>query len=537
MALIFRSIVEVEADDFVGTAPELFLQWVRRKLRDELLEVPADGETHELRPGLEAAAVEASEDGTAAYRARLYEKRAGEEVKTTFTALGNHAGSWAWVDLERWAEDAWRSSWVPYSPGIVSHILAAGRCSRGSNGLDNTHHVLEGDQGALLASQVLHPEREVPIVVVTPTSREREEGLSAPTERAKELQRRLAGIAPVYLLAEGAVTAFSKGMLAAPGQMDVHSGAVRTYLPGAGGDRDMPWRHRYVAFHRLAKRPPDTAARLVSLPLMRAASHQSPPPLWRVLREHPELSGAGLKDGELVELVDLAEEERGQALTSAQEAEARANEAEAGLELERETQAELLKEREDLVRRLRYAEGRLRERGDTPQPPSEDEVFAPDLCEEVVEYAEAHLDRIVLGERVREGAEQLDLHSEASWARKAYRALDALHEYATAKAQGAAGNFFSYCESGESLSVVPTSWLSIQESETTDQNPRFRALRTFAVDEMVDRSGSVYMPSHIKLEKGGNPAPRIHFYDDSAGATGKIHVGWLGPHLDNKSKS
>lgn len=108
--------------------------------------------------------------------------------------------------------------------------------------------MLEGDQGALLASQVLHQDREVPIVVVTPTSRERQDALPAPADRARELQRRLAGIAPVFLLGQGAVTTFSKAILPAGDQMDVHSGAVRTYLPGAGSDGDAPWRHRYEVY-------------------------------------------------------------------------------------------------------------------------------------------------------------------------------------------------------------------------------------------------------------------------------------------------
>lgn len=43
------------------------------------------------------------------------------------------------------------------------------------------------------------------------------------------------------------------------------------------------------------------------------------------------------------------------------------------------------------------------------------------------------------------------------------------------------------------------------------------------------------MPAHIKLEKGGSPSPRIHFHDDTDGATGEIHVGWFGPHRNNKS--
>lgn len=180
----------------------------------------------------------------------------------------------------------------------------------------------------------------------------------------------------------------------------------------------------------------------------------------------------------------------------------------------------------------------LRERGESPEPSGDgEEPFVPDFCEEVVEYAAARLDRLSLGPAVNEGAGELDQHAEPAWARKALRALDALQAYAEWKAVGAEGNFWTFCADAESLSVLPTTWLSMQESETTDQNPRFRSLRTFAVDEAVDDAGSVYMPAHIKLEKGGNPAPRIHFYDDTDGPTGLIYVGWLGPHRDNKSKS
>jgi multidrug efflux pump subunit AcrA (membrane-fusion protein) len=244
-----------------------------------------------------------------------------------------------------------------------------------------------------------------------------------------------------------------------------------------------------------------------------------------------------VRDTELAELVDLAEADLAVALARAEEADARADEAESGLELERETQSELLAEREDLVRRLRYAEATLRERGDSPEPPPGEEPFIPDFCQDVVDYAGLEFGQIVLGPRVREGAEQLDEHAEPAWARKALRALEALQAYAEAKSSGADGSFWNFCEGAASLSVVPTSWIAMQESETTDQNPRFRALRTFEVDAVVDQSGTIYMPAHIKLEKGGNPSPRIHFHDDTDGSTSKVHVGWLGPHRDSKSKS
>ena len=35
----------------------------------------------------------------------------------------------------------------------------------------------------------------------------------------------------------------------------------------------------------------------------------------------------------------------------------------------------------------------------------------------------------------------------------------------------------------------------------------------------------------IKLEKGSDPAPRLHFWDDTGGRTSRIFVGYLGRHL------
>jgi hypothetical protein len=49
--------------------------------------------------------------------------------------------------------------------------------------------------------------------------------------------------------------------------------------------------------------------------------------------------------------------------------------------------------------------------------------------------------------------------------------------------------------------------------------------------------GRAYMESHIRIQMGGTPCPRIHFYDDTGGATGRIHIGWFGDHLDSFSKS
>ena len=39
------------------------------------------------------------------------------------------------------------------------------------------------------------------------------------------------------------------------------------------------------------------------------------------------------------------------------------------------------------------------------------------------------------------------------------------------------------------------------------------------------------MEAHLKpVQGGGMQIPRIYFYDDTKGRTGKVHVGFIGPH-------
>jgi hypothetical protein len=58
------------------------------------------------------------------------------------------------------------------------------------------------------------------------------------------------------------------------------------------------------------------------------------------------------------------------------------------------------------------------------------------------------------------------------------------------------------------------------------------------VSPEIDAKGSTIMEAHLKIAHGGGPlAPRIYLHDDTAGATGKVHVGFFGPHkyVPNKS--
>jgi hypothetical protein len=165
--------------------------------------------------------------------------------------------------------------------------------------------------------------------------------------------------------------------------------------------------------------------------------------------------------------------------------------------------------------------------------PGEDEIVTVGSCDEALIYADTGLPHVVICD-TEEAAQEIDRHAKGPlWARKAWNTFQALEDYAAAKSDGSFhGNFLSFCQgSSPPGHRISADWVAQGESESVGNNPTYRGARVFPVPEEVDPSGSVYMEQHIRLEKGSDPAPRIHFYDDTAGASGKVYVGYLGRHL------
>jgi hypothetical protein len=80
-------------------------------------------------------------------------------------------------------------------------------------------------------------------------------------------------------------------------------------------------------------------------------------------------------------------------------------------------------------------------------------------------------------------------------------------------------------------------WIALHESEKVRGNQRFRDLRTLPISIQAIAEGRIYIDRHIRIQAGGKPCPRIHFYDDTNDDTQKIHIGRFGDHLDSFSKS
>lgn len=530
MALIWRGIFEVDDEAFASDAGTHIESWLRWKLRDEAIELPDDGSLVEHSSGCEITGRTAVDGDLWGLRAALFEHRGDEQIRTTVTAARNGEGAWVWVDLDRWSADAFVEPWVPIAPGIVGTMLREAPCARGPSQLKHEAELVAGADGELLAERLLDKSRELPYVLVSPTREERDGDMQPVMERAYELNRRLIGIAPVVVLGPGAVSAFSRAMHEEVGEdFDVFGGSVRTYLPSITA-ADSPRRHRYIPFHRIRGRHPRVTADIVAAAIQRGACAQAPPPLWRE-RLRPLLEPAGASDDEIeAELLRLEQErEQERALRT------RADET---LESERESAAATERENNSLRRRVAWLERRFQELGTPAEAtPEDDNPFEPDFCGDVPPEVAVRLPGLAFPEAQWTHADDLDTHVSASWAKRAWRAFKAMDAYATAKREGTFdGNFRDYCDAGR-LDAIPVTWIALSESESTDNNDRFRQQRTLPLDEAVCGDDRVYMPAHIKIEQGGYPAPRIHFHDDTGGPTGKVHVGYFGVHLDNKSKS
>lgn len=195
------------------------------------------------------------------------------------------------------------------------------------------------------------------------------------------------------------------------------------------------------------------------------------------------------------------------------------------------------RDNERLRARLRWLEAQLTQHQvhlAGVEPPAD---FAlpeiPTSVVEVLEFASARLSHLKIG-ATADAAAGLDVHPRAElWAFKIWQALAALDSFAEARKSGQWNNsFLAWCSEPPSVGkAVPATWAALSESETTNTMPKLREARTFAVPKAVAPTGRLYMPAHVKIQQGGTPCPRIHFHDDSGGATGLVYIGYVGDHL------
>jgi hypothetical protein len=118
-------------------------------------------------------------------------------------------------------------------------------------------------------------------------------------------------------------------------------------------------------------------------------------------------------------------------------------------------------------------------------------------------------------------------------AREVWRGLLALHLYATdQQRENKYRDFAHWCKRSPNIYVwsAHPQKLAMNESKSVRRDPRLRSARECPISSEVEPSGRMLMYPHLKISTGTQHAPRLYFYDDSLGATGKIHVGFIGSH-------
>lgn len=511
MSVVFRTVFSDDRADLINEARSLFTNWLASK--QLTVDVPETGRVE--ADGIAIEVVRGADGDLEAMRMRLDQESTGERWSTIMTAMATGDEAWVWLDLERVSDNVYGPRPSIGIPRIVRDFLNSSACRVGSTVLRSSFQIADDDTVGDLLNELLDPARTVPVVVASPDPSDP----GAARARAEELARALVGVANVWALEGLATSALSQAL--GP-NLHVFGGAVRTYLPGltiSDGDHR---RHRF-ARRELFQPHPRPGAQAVARSLVARAVAARPPLLFRNrVALLPGFTRRG-RDAEqlLADLLKVEEE---------------LDDLRHELELQILETEEIAAEAEAAKSRVRWLEQQLRQANVHVAGVATPESGMPttaDSCTMALELARQYLELVEVGDTLAP-AEDLDRHAKAgTWGRKAWEAFRALQSYAQAKSSGNwTGNFLLFCRACPSgFDVIQADWVATGENETTANNPRFRRARTFCVPTAVSSDGEVYMGEHIKLEKGSDPAPRIHFWDDTTGDTGKIYIGYLGRHL------
>jgi hypothetical protein len=554
--LHYRSVFEVRDANPAEVAREQFGIWLG-ELGNQAVDLCPGRRM--LAEGVELAVSE----GPDTSRFRLRNSGYPVRLVTTLTAHREPGGrAWLWLEQEYEASATNVEPLKLRPPGLIRGIL------RHLNGYDGLAVLTEEPQrvtGAgldVLIDVLCDGEHHVPVVVAS-THPWRNPAEWA--ETARDLTANLSGTAAVYMLDREA-TELLDGM-AAFEDHKVYGGAVRTYLPGV--DPASPadaTRHRVLPQARIVESQGRAKMLLTMLPWQQARTRPLPEVLRRIDANGFETGTRNdiarlLRRPDVVTSADPAAEGPALRLSAAlREAlgrighyEQRLREATARLrvvedqayEAVRQAEEEILDhdatrtELDSALDQVRWLQSELVGSGlvERAYAPVPSDQRTPQLLS--VGELRHHLRRL---RRVSvaldwEVAERLDeSFKAATWAAKAWRALRALDDYAEARVNREFDrDFYTYCQqpppgrTGISANVV-----AMTESDDTRANRRFAAARQFTVPIEVHLDGRLHMWAHVKLDSTGRTAPRMHFYDDTAGPTSRIHVGYIGPHLPNK---
>ncbi|MFF5088467.1 hypothetical protein [Streptomyces niveus] len=539
----YRMVVSTSQDYVAASANaerQLF-DWLTGKRYDTSA---LDEGRNEIATGVTLDHDETSGQQGAYKRWRLRETRPGNggTWQSTLVVRADHREderrTWVQLDIEHRPASPDQFPTRANTPKIAKLLLESLAAQDGLADVTATPYFIEPADIPEVIEELCDADRRLPIVVATvPQGQDTARWTKEVVDKAFA---HLPGLAILYVLTPEALPLFNRALEYHP----VYGGGIRTYLPGI----DLAWkpdaeRHPVMGRPTVEANPRKAAAVLASLPQRLALRQPLPTPLDTLpvqrTRPRPTLQGTELEklraDNETLNVM-LGEAEQTEAI--------RADEI-SGLRTElkhtEQREDELRGENEELEaelrglrRQVRALQVSLEKMGqyELAHAPGEDTSSRPatfaELLSRFSEFENLHFTGN--GRCTRD----LDVQSVPNWVETAWDALLALQDYARASAEGAAGgDFRSWC-SRPPKEAYPFSAgkVKMKESETVGNRGAWRKERTFPVPVTVEPSGEVYMEAHIRVGSSNTISPRLHFYDDGPG-TGRVYVGYIGPHLTN----
>ncbi|MGW9324264.1 hypothetical protein [Streptomyces koyangensis] len=355
------------------------------------------------------------------------------------------------------------------------------------------------------------------------------------------LFRYLHGLAVLYVLTPEAQTRFNGALEYHP----VFGGGVRTYLPGL----DPAWkpdaqRHPVMSRRTIEADPRRAASILAALPQRLSSRQPLPAALLSIPRQRtrPRTTADGTDVAQLrsdrealTALLDEAERAEAMRVDEINDLYAELAKADQASNELRGENEELYDKVQESQRLIRFLREQLQEAGQfalAHAPADAEDIIYPETFSELLDRLNELTGISFTGNH--KVTRSLDSQSVDNWLYVAWDGLLALNHFAQSSADGAAsGDFLSWCKSDASSAFpFPAAKVAMRESDTVARKAKLRTERMLPVPEAVSPDGRVFMQAHLKIGGGNTIAPRLHFYDDCP-RSGKVYVGYLGPHLRN----
>lgn len=511
MAHVFRAIWTNHLQDIQGISENCFRNWLLAR------GTPVDFKENRLISAgeREVSYVTINKKGVVGTQFRMVEENAsGGTWKTTLNAFAIEDRNIFWVDVDAEVEKVWQRAIA--APRLVrSLLLAGGEPILGSDTLEVQPREIDDDNSvAELLKGISNPDRRVPYLVIgAPSGKNR----SLVMQIATKTTEILAGVAQVFFVNKDFIEKVNIGLA---NNLHIQQKSAQLLMPQVNqAPEELRNSERFEIETSAGTQEPIgiLVARRIGISSLWTAT----PPEWHKVKsdldekrkrlDRPSTNLAKVSKSD--KQVDLISEDLGRLAAQIED-----------------LQNQLLDAQTLAQEWYEYATG-LEEKAVGVLVSNRSNVgVAKSTIAATVSEVRRFSKFVVIPNEALQEIDQLDtLIASEVWAGDIIRLFASFEAYGMAKSFGEfRGGYFQWAKK---KGDYPSTKIAMTESESTRRSSELRDSRTFPIDTAVKESGQIEMFAHAKIQaKGSSQIPRVFFHDDTNGKTGKIHVGFIGPH-------